>query len=182
MNLWGRNVRYLNINGHNTAHTTFADIVIHKMLAHLPMLLHPNPQKVLVIGFGFGNTNHSFLQYDIKRVDCVELLKEERETAKFFEPENHDILNHPKFAYITDDGRNYILATDRLYDIISINAIDPKFSPMLYTNDFYELCKKRLTTNGLVVAWLPIYGMTPMEVKALIKSFVDVFPHSSNPS
>lgn len=179
VNLWGRNVRYLNINGHNTAHTTFADIVIHKMLAHLPMLLHPDPQKALVIGFGFGNTCHSLLQYDIQRVYCVELLKEEKETAKFFEPENHNILNDPRLVYIVNDGRNYILASDQLYDIISINAIDPKFSPMLYTNQFYELCKKRLTSNGYIVAWLPLYGMKPLEVKALIKSFIRVFPHSS---
>jgi len=179
VNLWGRNVRYLNINGHNTAHTTFADIIIHKMLAHLPMLFHPNPQKALVIGFGLGNTNHSFLQYDLTRLDCVELIAEEKETAKFFEAENNQILNDSRLVYIVNDGRNYVLATDRLYDIISINAIDPKFSPMLYTNEFYKLCRSRLTSNGYVVAWLPLYGMTPQEVKALIKSFIEVFPHSS---
>lgn len=180
VNLWGRNVRYLNINGHNTAHTTYVDIIIHKMLAHLPMLLHPNPQKALVVGFGFGNTSYSFLQYDgIKRVDCVELLTAEKKTAKFFEPENHNVLSDPRLNYIVNDGRNYILATNRLYDIISINAVDPKYSPMLYTNEFYELCKQRLTSDGYLVAWLPIYGMTPLEVKALIKSFVVAFPHSS---
>ena len=179
LNLWGRNIRYLNVNGHNTAHTTFADIVIHKMLAHLPMMLHPHPETALVVGFGLGNTCHSFLQYDLQHLDCVELIAEEKLTAKFFEPENHEVLNDPRLAYIVNDGRNYIMASDRCYDVISINAVDPKFSSSLYTKEFYQHCSKKLTSNGYLIAWLPLYGMTPAEVKALIKSFVYVFPHSS---
>ncbi|MBN1347792.1 fused MFS/spermidine synthase [candidate division KSB1 bacterium] len=180
LNIWGENVKYLNINGHNTAHTTFADIVIHKMLAHLPALLHPQPENALVIGFGFGNTCQSFLQYDeIKRVDCVELLEQEKESAKFFTRENQGVFEDPRFNFIVNDGRNYVLATDRKYDIISINAVDPKFSPTLYTNDFYELCYQRLNPDGEIVAWLPLYGMTLEEVLSLIKSFVEVFPHAS---
>ena len=179
INIWGRNVRFLNINGHNTAHTTYADIIIHKMLAHLPMLLHPNPESALVIGFGFGNTCQSFLDYDIKKVDCVELVKEEQETAKFFIDENKGVFEDSRFQYKINDGRNYVLATKESYDIISINAVDPKFSPFLYTNEFYELCKNRLQKNGSITAWLPISGMTLEEIKSLMKSFVTVFPNSS---
>ena len=179
LNIWGENVRFLNINGHNTAHTTYADIIIHKMLAHLPMLLHPNPQSALVIGFGFGNTCQSFLQYDIKKVDCVELLGSEKESAKYFEEENRGVFTEPRFRFIENDGRNYILATEKRYDIISVNAVDPKFSPALYTNQFYRLCRNNLRPDGYLVAWLPISGMTEKEVLSLIKSFVAEFPHSS---
>jgi predicted membrane-bound spermidine synthase len=131
--LWGRNVKFLNINGNNTAQTTFADIIVHKLLAHVPMLLHPSPKDVLVVGFGFGSTSRSVLAYEVDRVDCVELIGEERETAKFFLPENHAVLEHPRFHFIVNDGRNYLLATPKQYDVISFNAIDPKMSPALYT-------------------------------------------------
>jgi spermidine synthase len=177
---WGRNIKFLNINGNNTAHTTFADIVVHKMLAHVPMLFHPSPKEVLIIGFGFGSTSNSVINYDdVDRVDCVELIAEERETAHFFLPENHGILENPRFNFIVNDGRNYLLVTDKMYDVISFNAIDPKMSPALYTRDFYELCKKRLKKDGFIAAWLPFYGLEPRENLSLIRSFLEVFPHTS---
>ncbi|HEX9974094.1 MAG TPA: fused MFS/spermidine synthase [bacterium] len=180
INPWGRNVRLLNINGNNTAHTTFSDIIIHKMLAHLPMLIHPDPQNALVIGFGFGNTCHSFLQYPMLQfLDCVELVKEERISAPYFSEENQGVFQDRRFHFIVNDGRNYVLATSQTYDIISTNAVDPKFSPMLYTEEFYRLAKKKLNENGLLVAWLPLYGMTQTEVFALIKSMVTVFPNTT---
>ncbi|MCK5738936.1 fused MFS/spermidine synthase, partial [bacterium] len=180
INIWGRNVRYLNVNGHNTAHTSFLDMIIHKTLAHLPMVLHPAPEKALVIGFGFGNSCQSFLQYDcLKQVDCVELVREEQETARFFTHENAGIFEDPRFRFIVNDGRNFVLATQDKYDIISINSVDPKFSPTLYTNDFYQMCREKMTEKGQLVAWLPIYGMTAEEVQSLVKSFVVAFPHSS---
>ncbi len=180
INIWGRNVRYLNVNGHNTAHTTFSDMIIHKMLAHLPMLLTPNPKHVLVVGFGFGNTCRSFLEYDlVKSLDCVELVDYERKTADFFRTENAGVFEDPRFTYIVNDGRNYILAARKQYNIISINSVDPKFSPTLYTEEFYRLCRARLAEDGQLVAWLPIYGMNLEEVQALVKSFIKVFPNAS---
>ncbi len=179
INIWGDYVRYVNVNGHNTAHTTFADIVIHKTLAHLPMVLHPDPRSALVVGFGFGSTSKSFLTHNIGAVHCVELLRSEIETAKFFKRHNEGVFRDPRFAYIVNDGRNFIQAINHKYDIISVNAVDPKFSPMIYTTEFYQQCKKKLNSNGMAVAWLPLYGMTVDEVRALMKSFVDAFPNSS---
>ncbi|MCI0514897.1 fused MFS/spermidine synthase [candidate division KSB1 bacterium] len=180
INIWGRNVRYLNVNGHNTAHTTYADMIIHKMLAHLPMLLTPNPKHALVVGFGFGNTCRSLLDYAmLKTVDCVELVDYEKRTADFFKTENEGVFRDPRFRFIVNDGRNYILAARKQYDIISINSVDPKFSPTLYTEEFYRLCRARLNENGQLVAWLPIYGMSLAEVQSLVQSFIRVFPNAS---
>jgi len=179
LNIWGKNVRYLNVNGHNTAHTTYSDMIIHKLLAHLPVLLTPDPREVLVVGFGFGNTCKSFLEYNfIKKVDCVELVEYEKRTAEFFVDENKGVFADDRFRFIASDGRNYILATEASYDIISINSVDPKFSPTLYTEEFYRLVRKRLNANGQIVAWLPIYGMNLDDVRALVKSFIDVFPEA----
>ncbi|MCI0514108.1 fused MFS/spermidine synthase, partial [candidate division KSB1 bacterium] len=180
INIWGRNVRYINVNGHNTAHTTYSDMIIHKMLAHLPMLLTPEPRHALVVGFGFGNTCRSFLDYPhVKSVDCVELVAHEKKTAEFFKTENAGVFSDPRFSFIVNDGRNYILATSKNYDIISINSVDPKFSPTLYTEEFYRLCRTKLNASGQLIAWLPISGMSLDEVQSLVKSFIKVFPYSS---
>ncbi len=171
--------RELNINGESTAYTGFDDIVIHKLLSHLPLLFHPDPQSMLVVGFGFGSTLYTATRYDLPRIECVELVPEEASTAEYFLPENHGVLDSPGVKIVFNDGRNLILTSNEEYDVISFNAIHPKLSPMLYTMDFYQLCRSALKPGGTVCAWLPTNGMTLMEFKSLLRSFVEVFPQSS---
>ncbi len=170
------NSRGLNINGETTAYTEFRDLLVHKMLAHIPALLAKEAENALVIGFGLGSTAHSLSQYPLKRIDCAELVPKEKETARFFIPENNHILDHPNFNFINADGRNYLKTSRVKYDIISMNAIHPKNSPYLYTREFYRLCKQRLTAKGIMCAWMPTN--TPY-FSSLIKTFQTVFPHAS---
>jgi spermidine synthase len=178
-NIWGYPVRKLVINRHPTAHNLFLDIVVHKMLAHVPVLLHENPKRGLVVGFGLGSTSYSMLRHAGMRVDCVELLEEEIKTAAFFERENRDIINsEERFRLIINDGRNYVLAAEEEYDVISVNAIDPRLSPALYTWDFYKLCRDRMGAGGVMALWLPTYGISCDGYLSIYRSFQDVFPHS----
>ncbi|MBW7996510.1 MAG: tetratricopeptide repeat protein [Candidatus Glassbacteria bacterium] len=171
--------RELNINGESTAYTGFDDIVIHKLLSHLPILFHEDPRSVLVVGFGFGSTLYTATRYDLERIECVELVPEEASTAAYFLPENHGVLDSPDVKIVFNDGRNLILTSREEYDIISFNAIHPKLSPMLYTHDFYKLCRRALKPDGTICAWLPTNGLTLIEFKSLLRSFVDVFPQTS---
>ena len=172
--------RELNINGESTAYTTYTDMQVHLMLSHTPLLLADDPEKVLVIGFGMGSTAYGAVLYpSVKRVDCVELVPKEVETAPYFASVNHGVLDHPKFDLIIDDGRNYIFATDEKYDLISFNAIHPSHSPALYTSDFYAECGRKMTDNGLICAWVPTNSFTELQFQILLKTFLSVFPHSS---
>lgn len=171
--------RILNINGINTAVANHMDMQVHRMLSHLPMLLHPAPRNVLVVGFGMGSTPWGCCQHDVERVDVVELLKSERRTAALFEDVNHGVLAHPSLRFIEGDGRNHLLATRRNYDVISFNAVHPRYSAYLYTVDFYRLCRRKLTDEGVVCAWMTQNSMRDHEFRMLLRSFVEVFPNSS---
>jgi len=168
--------RELNINGSGTAYTDYDDVVVHKMLAHLPMLLAEEPQRALVVGFGLGSTSWSISRYPVERVDCVELVPEERETAQLFLDDNKGILEEPRFRFIVNDGRNYLLTTAETYDVISINAINPSLSPYLYTQEFYELCRRRLRPGGVVCAWVPT---NMSRFPTLARTFLTGFEHVS---
>jgi len=172
-------VKELNIDGMTTAFTDYEDMQVHKMLAHLPMALHPNPRTVLVVGFGFGSTAWGTLQYGDVETDCVELVKDERETADFFLRQNHGVLDMPNFRIVFGDGRNYIITTDKTYDVISFNAIHPRISPNLYTEEFYRFCREKLSPDGMVCAWLPTNWLSEDEFRGLIATFQSVFPHTS---
>ncbi len=169
----------LNINGITTAINNHMDMLVHRMLSHLPMLLHTDPEEVLIVGFGMGSTPWGCCQHERANVDVVELLRDETRTATIFEDINHGVLNHEQLNFIVEDGRNYLLATRKAYDVISFNAIHPRFSANLYTKDFYQLCRERMTSDGVICAWLTQNSMTEDEFRMLCRSFVDVFPNSS---
>jgi len=178
--------RELNINGESTAFTIYQDMQVHKLLGHLPLLIHPDPKNALIVGFGFGSTSWATMLYPEIETDCVELVKDEVETARYFEKQNHDVLKHSRFNMIIADGREFIKGTKKRYDMISFNAIHPKISPNLYTLDFYRMCRNILSEDGIIIAWLPPNAITEVEYQSLIKTFHIVFPYSSlwyvNPS
>ncbi|MBT7863067.1 MAG: fused MFS/spermidine synthase [Gemmatimonadetes bacterium] len=174
-------VRELNLDGKSTAYSNYSDVQVHQYLGHLPLLLRSSrrPAKVLVVGFGLGSTSWSSLQHDVERVDCVELVREEQQTASYFVEQNGDVLRDPRFRWILGDGRNHLLATDQIYDVISINAVHPRMSPSLYTTDFYELVDGRLADDGFVCVWLTTHGVSKREFKMLVRSLLEVVPNAS---
>ncbi|MCJ7749591.1 MAG: hypothetical protein MUQ65_00620, partial [Armatimonadetes bacterium] len=168
--------RELNINGSGTAYTDYDDMIVHKMLGHVPMLLAGEVRTALVIGFGLGSTSWSIWQHPVERVDCVELVPAERAAAKHFLDENGGILERPRFRFVAGDGRNYLLTAAETYDVVSVNAINPRISPYLYTREFYELCKRQLSDSGVLCAWVP----TNMNrFPTLARTLQEVFPHTT---
>jgi spermidine synthase len=172
-------IRELRLNGKALAFTNPADLKIQKMLAHLPILLHKDPQDILIIGFGSGTTSGTAMLYN-KNAVCVELEKAEIKTAKYFSYFNLNVLNNPGFKINIDDGRNWLLTKNEFYDVISRDSLPPKPSQNLFSSEFYELCKKRLNKNGVVCVFVPSV-LCPNEgyFKSILGTFRSVFAHTS---
>jgi spermidine synthase len=154
---------------------------VQKMLAHLPMLLHPEPRQVLVIGFGAGGTSWSMTRYAVQRVDIVEFVPGVIEAASLFPEVNHNVLADPRVRVTLDDGRNYLLVTPKTYDVISVDTLDPKHAGNgnLYTREFYELSKRALKPGGLFVQWLPYHQVDNASLKLIARTFQHVYPHGT---
>ena len=168
----------LNINGHNTAYSTSKDLRVNRQLGYMPYLLHPEPKSALVIGFGMGATACSLVQPDMERVDVAEICSGVIKAAHIFAPWNRNVILHPKVHLYDDDGRSIVFMTNKKYDIITSNAIHPRLSNNIYTKDFYELCRKKLTENGILCQWMTQNWLTGEEYKALVKAFTEAMPYS----
>jgi spermidine synthase len=174
--------KVVSVNGFPVAGTALEAHEVQKPLAHLPLLLSTvSSPRVNVIGFGTGGTSWAMTQYDVAEVDCVELVPAVIDAAPWFAETNHGVLSEPKFNLIMGDGRNYALVTDKEYDVISVDATSPKMAGngSLYTLEFYELLKARLSHDGLVVQWLPVHLLAEREVRMIAKSFTAAFPHTT---
>jgi len=174
--------RIISVNGFPVAGAPLEYRDAQTALAHFPLLLSrvPSP-RVAIVGFGAGGTSWGVMQHDVSMVDCVELVPAVPRAAVWFESVNHGVLDLPGYNLILNDGRNHLQVTDREYDIISIDATSPKMAGngSLYTRDFYELMRDRLSDDGMAVQWIPFHLLSDVEVEMTAKSFMEVFPHST---
>lgn len=148
------------------------------MAAHVPMLLHPDPKNILVIGLGAGQTPSRFLMYDIKHLDCVEIEPEVVQLAKAYFPS--DWMKDPRTSFIVEDGRNYLTHIKKKFDVISIEVgqvYRPGVAPF-YTSDFYHRARLRLNENGIICQFVPISFFSLKEFQTIVASFLNAFPQS----
>ncbi len=171
--------RKLNIDGFNAAGTKQYEYM--RMLGHLPLLLCRNPENVLVLCFGTGTTCGSIYNHGVKRLDCVEISPAVVDAGKYYRDYNYGILEKERFNLIVDDGRNYLLYSDRKYDVITTEPMHPYLSGAVnfYSKDFYELCRKRLTENGVMCQWAPMHVLSKEDYNMVLRTFREVFPHST---
>lgn len=151
-----------------------------KIMAHLPILISPNPKNMLIICFGMGTTFRSALSYGIN-VDAVELVPAVIKTFPIFFADANDVLANPKGKIIINDGRNYVRLTNKKYDIIQVDPPPPINSAgttVLYSQNFYEDSKRILSDNGIFVEWI-VQGAEQQDINMLIKSFINAFPYVS---
>lgn len=149
-------------------------------MGRLPILMHPNPRNALVICFGRGVTADSVRQEGIDRLDIVDISKTVFDMGQFFTHDNHFILNDPRVNAIAMDGRAWLRRTNVLYDAITLEPMPPTFSGVtnLYSQEFYEIARNRLTPEGTLAQWLPFHLLTPEQSQAIAKTFASVFPSS----
>ncbi len=149
-----------------------------KMMAHLPILIHPYVKRFLVICFGMGTTFRSALVHNVV-VDVVELVPSVPKMFPIFFQDAADVLKNPNGEIIIDDGRNYVRTTKKTYDAITIDPPPPVNSAgttVLYSREFYQHAKKILNPGGIVSQWF-FYGTSEDDFRMLLKSFVDEFPY-----
>lgn len=175
--------RFFHISGKTEASSLPKDMRLQRMLGHIPALLHPRPRSVLIVGCGAGVTSGSFVLHpSIERVvicDIEPLIP--RVVATYFRHENHDVLRDPRVEVIYDDARHYIATTRETFDLITSDPIHPwvKGSAVLYSKEYFELCRQRLNPGGLVTQWVPLYESSRSVVQSEIATFFSVFPHGT---
>ena len=174
--------RGLLTNGHAMSSTARLDQRYMRALAHIPLLSIDQPERVLVIGFGVGNTTHAAtLHSSVTRVEVADLSRNILEHASYFADANHGVLGSPKVSVFVNDGRQHLhMSEPETYDLITLEPppIAHAGVSALYSREFYELARSRLKAGGYVSQWLPAYQVPEKSSLAMVRAFVDVFPQS----
>ncbi len=167
------------INGRTNASDSIYDMPTQVMLGQLPLLIAPQQNNGLIIGFATGVTVGSMLQSPIKSVTCVELEPTTVEASEFFNHVNNRPLDDPRTRLIIDDARTYLRVTSNRYDIIVSEPSHPWVPGVanLFTQEFFELGRSRLSEQGVFVQWVQIYQLSTESLRSVLATYHKVFPH-----
>jgi len=174
--------RGLITNNHPMASTALLDQRYMRALAHIPLLSMERPSRVLVIGFGVGNSTHAAsLHPSVDRIEVVDLSRHVLEHANYFRDANRGVLADRRVSVYVNDGRQHLqIQSDAAYDLITLEPppIAHAGVAALYSREFYQLARSRLKPGGYLSQWLPAYQVPAETSLAMVRAFLDAFPQA----
>ena len=133
------------------------EFVYHEMIAHVPLFVHPNPRRVLIIGGGDGGTAREVLRHpSVEECTLVEIDRMVVEACCLHLPKTASCLD--RVEVVIGDGVAYVAETDRNFDVVLVDSTDP-IGPAqpLFGEAFYRSVHRVLAPDGIVVS----QGETP---------------------
>jgi spermidine synthase len=154
------------------------DMLTQRLLAHVPLLLHPDPKRVAILGLGSGVTLDSALTHPVEHADVLEISPQVVEAVSHFDDENHRAISDPRTRLILGDGRTHLLFTGQQYDVIVSEPSNPWMAGIasLFTQEFFKAAKDRLAPGGILCQWAHTYDISTRDLQSIVATFVSVFP------
>lgn len=130
------------------------EFVYHELMGHIPLMTVPDAKHILIIGGGDGGIVREVVKHpEIESVTLVEIDELVVKVSKEFFPDCTSGLSHPKVQLVMEDGAQFLKNSTKHYDVIIIDSTDPEnFASTLFTKEFYQMVKKKLTPNGVMMA------------------------------
>ncbi len=155
------------------------EFIYHEMMVHVPMAVHPNPRKVLVIGAGDGGVVRELARYSyVQQIDLVEIDRMVIEVCKKYLPQTACSLDDERVNIHYQDGLKYIKGYEDYYDLIIVDSTDP-IGPgeNLFTKEFYGNCYKALKADGIMVNQheSPFYRNDALAMQKAHRAIVQTF-------
>lgn len=148
-----------------------------QMFAWLPLSLHPEPQRALLISYGAGNTARALLdEPQLRQLTVVDVSPEILGVSPVIHGE-HDPLRDPRLRVVVEDGRHYLRMPGDQFDIITAEPPPPLIAGVvnLYTREYFMAVAARLAPGGLATYWLPAPQFKPEGARATVRAFCEAF-------
>ena len=154
-----------------------------KLFAYWPLAFHPRVEKALLISFGVGSTAEALTSAgEIGQIDVVDISRDMVEFSEVvFGGEGRSPAADPRVRVFIEDGRFYLLTTGEQYDLITAEPPPLMMAGVvnLYTQEYFELLKRRLREGGYVTYWLPVWQLTAGDALSIVRGFCNVFEDCS---
>jgi spermidine synthase len=107
----------------------------------------------------------------------IELSDAVVDGAAQFTATNYDVLRHPNLTLRIADGRNHLLTTQKKYDLVTNDTIQPydAGSTNLYSAEYYRLVLNALERDGILAQWIGPHD--DYQYRMMLRTVLSVFPH-----
>src|SRR5690606_6901652 len=150
-------------------------------LGHVPMLLHEDPDDVLVIGLASGITLAAVAKHDAETLDCAEIAPSVVRACRMFDEANDHVLDDERVRILVAGGRNPLRFTERTYDVVVSEPSNPWIAGIgdLFTLEFFRIVRDRLNDGGVACIWVETYNIDEESLRSVARTFLEVFPGAS---
>jgi len=155
------------------------EFIYHEMLSHLPMLSHPHPERVLIIGGGDGGILREVLRYPVKEVFLVEIDEKVIELSKTYLPNIcRNSFADRRANIVIDDGADFIKEWKGKFDVVIIDSSDPVGpAKVLFSSKFYQEASNALSnSDGIFVQQTGSSFLQREEFPYVYKRLKKIFP------
>ena len=170
------------VNGKVDASLIQTDRQTMYLAGYLGGLFVEKPERAAVIGLGSGMTLEALSHFDsIRSVECAELEPAMLEANRFWSGYNGHVLDDPRVTVRLNDGRTMLQSSSVPYDLIISEPSNPWIAGVgdLFTQEFFSICRDRLTEDGIMIQWFHFYGVSDRELGMVFNSFYTAFPNGS---
>ena len=174
--------RALAINGKSVATSNYYDYRVQRLLGILPLLLHPHPERILVIGLGTGMTSGTgSIDPQTKSLEIVEITEEVVGATEYFLEWNLGVVHKPITRVIVEDATHYLRFVDRTYQVITSDPIHPFVTGAgnLYSVEGYEAAQAKLESGGIYCQWVPLYQLDDPDIHSILRTFDEVWANAT---
>lgn len=139
---------------------------LNETIVHLPMLSHPAPRNVLLIGGGLNGALGEILKHDPSRVYYTEINPEMIPLAARYVSAQG--MHDRRVVLLTGDARSYLHQLPRDFDVILINLPNPSTAMInrYFTDEFIQEARGHLRSGGILsthLAFSADYVSPPLE-------------------
>lgn len=149
-----------------------------EMISFLPLTIHPNPKKVLIIGGGDGGVAREVAKYpSVEEVHQCEIDDRVVELSKKYLPHMACGFSSPKVKLTIGDGFVYMKNNQDQFDVIITDSSDPIGPAVsLFQESYFELMRKALKPGGIVCSQGGTYWTDLDHVKQTLTYCKKQFP------
>jgi spermidine synthase len=151
----------------------------HQYLVAAPLLAHTKPESICIVGGGDCFALEEAVKHSsLKRILMLEIDKGVVDFCMEHYATVRQVLKDKRIEIIYQDARKWLQENAERFDVLILDLTEPHGpSRMLYTREFYQLCRQRLKPGGLVSIHTDNHVLFPESFATIYKTLKSVFPH-----